>query len=495
MIAESFLYDAGQVREFDRRAIVEHGIAGYELMQRAARACWRQVCARWPAALSLLVICGRGNNGGDGYEIARLARQAGWGVQVIAPYGAPAQDGGDARRAYEAWLADSAAVPSPFAAPPLPAVDVVVDALFGTGLTRRLDATAVQVVNAIGAARANGARVVAVDVPSGLDASTGDAADGLCVQADLTVSFIGRKLGLHTAQGPRWTGEVGFDALDVPDAVFAGITPLARLQQRGDLAAALPRRARTAHKGDHGHVVVVGGNRGMGGAALLAARAALRAGAGLVSVVTRGEHTAAMTAAQPELMCHADDDGNELHALLAKADVIACGPGLGTDAWARRLWSAVRDARKPAVIDADALNLLAAEPCRWPGAVLTPHPGEAARLLARDTRAIQTDRLGALHELERRYGAGIVLKGAGTLISGPPAALCPFGNPGMAVGGMGDILSGIIAAFMGQGLGAPVAAQCGVLAHALAGDQAARGGERGLLPGDVVAILREVVNP
>jgi hydroxyethylthiazole kinase-like uncharacterized protein yjeF len=487
------LYSADQVRELDRRAIVEHGIAAYELMQRAARACWQRIVERWPDARSLCVVCGTGNNGGDGYEIARLARAAGWAVSVVAPYGMPTQPG-DARRACEAWLAEAGTEPLPFART-LPSAAVVVDALFGTGLKRRLDDVAIAVVDAIDAARSAGAGIVAVDLPSGLDGSTGAANLGACVRADLTVSFIGRKFDLYTGQGPQYAGERHFDALDVPPAVYEHVPPLAQLQARAQLQRVLPRRPRTAHKGDHGHVVLMGGNDGMAGAILLAARAALRAGAGLVSVVTRASHAAALTAAQPELMCHGSDDSAAVRALVRKADVVAIGPGLGQDAWARGLWSIALDAGKPLLLDADALNLLAIEPVALADAVMTPHPGEAARLLRCTTAEVQTDRLAALRALEQRYGASIVLKGAGTLVSGQPAAVCPFGNPGMAVGGMGDVLSGIIAAFRGQGLDAVTAAQAGVLAHALAGDAVAIGGERGLLPSDLIAGLRGIVNP
>ncbi|MGH8446397.1 MAG: NAD(P)H-hydrate epimerase, partial [Solimonas sp.] len=256
------LYSAEQVRELDRRAIADHGIPGYTLMQRAARACWKALSERWPQARSVCVVCGAGNNGGDGYEIARLARAAGWRVHVLVAGSVPT--GGDARRASAAWQADGG-VTLPFDGP-LPAADIVVDALFGTGLKRQLDAGAIAVVHAINAARAAGARTVAVDLPSGLDASTGTAAYGAAVQADLTVSFIGRKFGLYTAQGPQLAGECVFDALELPAVVYAQMPPLAHLQMAGQLCALLPRRARIAHKGDHGHVLLVGGNHGMAGA-------------------------------------------------------------------------------------------------------------------------------------------------------------------------------------------------------------------------------------
>jgi NAD(P)H-hydrate epimerase len=484
------LHTAAQVRELDRRAIAG-GVSGYELMQRAARACWRLMTGQGRRTDAIVVVCGPGNNGGDGYEIARLAKADGHAVHVLSVGGMPR--GGDARRACDAWRDDGGAV-EPYAGS-LPHGEWIVDAMFGTGLTRALSDEALDAVRAIRLARKNGARVLAVDVPSGLDAGTGALPSGEAVHADLTVSFIGRKPGLYTGHGPAICGARHFDDLAIV-ASDDDVPPVAQLQAEADLRTWLAPRSRTAHKGDHGHVLIVGGNRGMMGAALIAARAALRSGAGLVSVATRGEHVAAMTAAQPELMCRDCDDVAQLRPLLRQVDAIAVGPGLGTDAWARTLLSAVLDSGKPLVIDADALNLLASEPVSPADAILTPHPGEAARLLGCGTAAIQADRLAALHAIEQGFGATVVLKGAGTLVSGQPCpVICPYGNPGMAVGGMGDALTGIVVALRGQGLDAQHAAQAGVLIHALAADRAASGGERGLLPSDVIAGLRAIVNP
>ncbi len=233
----------------------------------------------------------------------------------------------------------------------------------------------------------------------------------------------------------------------------------------------------------------------MMGAALLAARAALRAGAGWVSVATRQAHAAAMTAAQPELMCRGVEDARELGPMLEAASVIALGPGLGQTHWGRALFGQAVAAKKPLVVDADGLNWLAQNPMRRDDWVLTPHPGEAARLLDTDTSQIQSSRFSAAMSLQQRYGGVAVLKGAGSVICDGALQLCPYGNPGMAVGGMGDVLAGVIAALLGQGLTAAAAARSGVLAHALAGDEAAQRGERGLLPSDLLPLLRRFLNP
>jgi NAD(P)H-hydrate epimerase len=477
------------VRELDRRAIAG-GVAGYSLMQRAAAAAWRELTRRWPRAQRIAVLCGPGNNGGDGYEIARLARAAGLDVELLQV--GPAPRSGDAATARGAWLAAGGKAPE-YRGEPVSA-DVAVDALFGIGLTRAPDGTAQAAILAINAARGPGTGVLAVDVPSGLDADRGTA-PGDAVRADLTVTFIGAKPGLHTGVGPDYAGRVVVDDLQVPRGVYDGVESWATALVPEMLAAVLPGRARTAHKGDMGHVLLIGGDAGMAGAILLAARSALRAGAGWVSVATREAHAAALTAAQPEIMCHGVEEPRALRALFERASVIALGPGLGRSEWSRGIWSQAMSAPQPAVLDADGLNWLAENPSRREDWVLTPHPGEAARLLGRTTGDIQNDRGASARELRERYGGVAVLKGAGTLVQGEALALCPFGNPGMAVGGMGDVLCGLIAGLLAQGLGAESAARAGVLIHALAGDRAAARGERGLIPGDLLGELRPLLNP
>lgn len=266
------------------------------------------------------------------------------------------------------------------------------------------------------------------------------------------------------------------------------------------LARCLKPRRRDAHKGDFGRVLIVGGGLGMPGAVRLCGEACLRGGAGLATVATRSANVTAVVSGRPELICHGIEDAARLGALLSAADVVVVGPGLGRDDWARSVLDCVLDSGRPLVVDADALNLLAAEQgSRRQGSwILTPHPGEAARLLGSDTAAVQHDRMGALHRLVGRYGGIVVLKGAGTLIGceGRTPALCDRGNPGMATAGMGDVLSGAIAAMLVQ-IGDPWdAVRVAVLAHALAGDASARvAGERGLIASDVIAQLPACLNP
>ncbi|MDT8439908.1 MAG: NAD(P)H-hydrate dehydratase [Wenzhouxiangellaceae bacterium] len=477
------LYRPEQVRELDRRAIEDHGIPGYTLMQRAGDAVFRALRAQQPEARRVLVCCGGGNNGGDGYVVARLVAAAGLQVTVLA-LSARESLRGDAARAAADWQgpAQLDAEPADF--------DVIVDALFGTGLDREVRDPYAGLIRRINAARRP---VFAVDVPSGLNAASGQAM-GVAVVADCTVSFIGRKRGLATGQAAAHCGRVLFDDLDVPAAVYAGVDADAQLLDAADLPEWLPPRRADLHKGALGHVLVIGSDHDYPGACLLTARAALRAGSGLVSVATRADHAIGLAGACPEAMWANGEHEQRLAELLARADVIALGPGLGHSDWSRAVWKRALATDRPVVLDADGLNRLAEAPDARGHWVLTPHPGEAARLLSTTVPEIQRDRFASVRELARRFDAVVVLKGAGSLIADPGGrcAVCTDGNPAMATAGMGDALTGIIASLLGQGLDAFEAAAAGVLLHARAGDQAARG-RRTLLTGDLIDALPAVL--
>ncbi len=370
----------------------------------------------------------------------------------------------------------------------LPPADVYVDALYGTGLNRAPDQIASRLIRELNALLAP---VLALDIPSGLSADTG-ACPGDAVRATVTVSFIAWKRGMFT-YGAEVAGEKELRTLGLPSTVWESTPPDAGLLRPDSL----PRRARDEHKGSNGHVLAIGGDHGTGGAIRMAGEAALRTGAGLVSVATRAEHVSAMNAARPELMARGVDDVAALVPMMARASVLAVGPGLGQGGWGRTLWQAALDSGKPLVLDADGLNLLAATPRRFDGqAVLTPHPGEAGRLLGVSTSEVQNDRFAAARDMASRFGAVVVLKGSGSLIATPDGrlAVCPWGNPGMASGGMGDILTGVIAALLAQGCDPWRAACLGVGLHARAGDIAAEEGERGLLASDLLAPIRILLN-
>ena len=485
------LYRAADLRTAERRAVQQLGLAEGVLMERAGSAALALLRDHFPRTRRLVVVCGPGNNGGDGFVLAQLAKQA--GLEVIALSLVEARNRkGEAAAAYDA-LCKAGGTTLPFAADHLAKGDVIVDALFGIGLERPLEGTWLSAVEAI---NASGRPVFSLDVPSGLHADTGQVL-GIAVRATATVSFIGLKAGMFTAQGREYSGLILFDDLGVPSAVLDTCESLARRITARNLHGLLAPRARHAHKGDAGHVLVIGGQPGMSGAAQLAGTAAYRAGAGLVVLGTHPAHAAAIGAAQPELIVHGINDASTLKPLLAQASVLALGPGLSQGEWARQLWQTALAASIPCVVDADALNLLATQPMARPDWVLTPHPGEAARLLGMSVAEIQADRFAAARAIALRYGGVCVLKGSGTIIctqDEPALWLCDRGNPGLATGGSGDVLTGVIAALIAQGLKAVDAARLGVWVHALAADHAAVAGERGLMAGDLLAPLRSIIN-
>ena len=485
------LYRAEQTRELDRRAIEEQGIPGATLMERAGQVAFDALRERWPRARRIAVLCGIGNNGGDGFVIARLARLAGLEAR-LHQLGDGSKLKGDALKMAEAWHGYGGES-RPFDAAALDDAEVIVDALFGTGLERPLEGAWRAAVEAMEAAEAP---VLAVDIPSGLHADRGVVL-GAAARAALTVTFIGLKPGLFTGRGPEFSGELRFHDLGVPAAAYEGMGPAARRSDFRALRGRLGPRPRDAHKGAFGHLLVIGGDHGMAGAARLAGEAALRTGAGLVSLATRPEHAAVTAAALPELMCHGVSGADELEPLLERATAIAIGPGLGRSGWAESLLAAALTSHHSLVVDADALNLLAGKRLQRDDWILTPHPGEAARLLGDDTAEVQNDRLAAAAALAERFGGVAVLKGAGTLIqrAGEPPSLCTHGNPGMAAGGMGDVLTGVIGALLAQGFDGRAAAELGVALHAVAADRAAQDGERGMGASDVIAQLRPLVNP
>ncbi len=459
-------------------------------MERAGTAAYQVMRSTWPYAKKITVVCGNGNNGGDGYVVAKLAYEDGCHVRLLH-IDTLERLQGEARQAADALIA-TGFKPEAYTKEKLDNADVLVDALLGTGLDRKVSGKLEAVINDINALDTP---VLSIDIPSGLNADTGHVM-GVSVKADLTISFIGLKQGLFTGQGREYAGEIVFSDLEVPEKIYKDIIPASRRIDLTLLYSLLSARPRSAHKGHFGHVLVVGGDSGYAGAVRMAGEAAARTGAGLVSLATRVEHAAIISMARPEIMSHGVESTGQLLPLLERVNVVAIGPGLGQSQWASTLLSMVLESDLPIVMDADALNLLALEPTRNERWILTPHPGEAARLLDCDTAVIQADRFNTALKLQRRYGGVIVLKGSGTVIVDQDGdiGVCSAGNPGMASGGMGDILTGVIAGLVAQGLGLRDAARVGVCLHAAAGDEAAREGERGLLACDLMPVLHRLVN-
>lgn len=486
------IYAAEQVRELDRAALDCLDISAYELMCRAGTAALECVQRRWPQTSRLSIFCGAGNNAGDGYVLARLAAASGIDVRVIAVT-LPDRLTGAAATAWNDFASAGGKVES------LPdelsfADDVIVDGLLGTGLDRDLRGAYLTVVTAINAAPNP---VLALDIPTGLHADTG-MPSGVAVHADVTMTFVGLKAGLFLGLAPDYCGTLEFSDLEIPLEAYGQQRPVLERLSLRTLHEALPSRRPSSHKGAHGSLLLVGGSPGMAGAILLAAEGALRAGAGLVRVATHRDSAAAMVAARPEIMSQGVDAPADLEPLIATADAAVLGPGLGQSAWAGGLMERLLASDLPIVLDADGLNLLAEHPGQRGNWILTPHPGEAARLLHRDVAAIQADRLQAVLDLVDRYQGSVVLKGAGSLIASPgdsPVAVCDHGNPGMATAGMGDVLAGIIGALRVQTADELVALRAGVLLHALAGDAAVTDGQRGLLARDLMPHIRRWANP
>ncbi|MDH5785281.1 MAG: NAD(P)H-hydrate dehydratase [Chromatiales bacterium] len=485
------LYRAEQVRELDRLAIDYYGISGTSLMGAAGQVLFDEIRRSFPRARSIAVMCGGGNNAGDGYVTARLARQAGLTVELHHLVD-PDELKGEARHACDEAIAAGVSMIN-YDGQTLDGWDLIIDALIGTGLNAPVEGVWREAIEQI-----NGAAtpVIAADIPSGLNADSG-VAMGAAVRADVTVSFIGLKRGMFTADGPDHCGRLLFSDLGIPHEVYDHIPGHAQRLDYEAVSAALGPRRCNSHKGDYGHVLVIGGDKGMAGAVHMAAEAAARSGAGLVSVATRAAHAAMISAARPELMCHAIEQPEQLTPLLNRATVVVIGPGLGQDNWGRTMLSRVLDCKLPLVVDADAINLLAGEPYYHNKWVLTPHPGEAARLIGCTTSEVQQDRFGAAASIAASYGGVVVLKGAGTIIEalGGEAGICSAGNPGMACGGMGDLLAGVIGALIAQGMGLEQAASVGVTLHGEAADRAAEQGERGMIASDLLPQIRRLANP
>lgn len=509
----SSLYVAQQVVELDHLVMEHEGVSSIVLMKRAGRNALACLLEQWPQTAALHIFCGTGNNGGDGYVMAALAKQRNIHVTLWS-LGEPIQDraafvayeyalreGVECRPFDMAEFIDSQLMQDPHT--------VMVDALLGTGSQGGLRGDMATAVAAINEAKVTQRwPVFAVDIPTGVNADTGAIVDA-AVMADATLSFIGQKQGLFTGSGRVHSGQRFFSDLGVDQEWLMLVNPTTHIIKLKTALATLPGRAIDAHKGSCGHLLVVGGDSGAaygyGGAPIMAAQMALRSGAGLVSVATRPAFVSAALARQPELMVAGVENGQALLPMLNRATGIVIGTGLGQSAWSEQLLYQVLDnADVPLVIDADALHLLAqsrfSELCRielsqrqW---VLTPHPGEAASLLNCSIADIQADRFAAAQAIQQQYGGAVILKGAGTLVvtTDGKQYVCDAGNPGMASGGMGDVLSGVVGTLLVQGMTANKAAILATVLHSSAADEAVKTtGMRSLLATDLIPAVQKLL--
>jgi ADP-dependent NAD(P)H-hydrate dehydratase / NAD(P)H-hydrate epimerase len=507
--------NSSQMREADRRTIEEIGIPSIVLMENAGR----QVVAAIEASFEDLaerhvaVLCGRGNNGGDGFVVARTLLHRGIDVSVFV-LGVVAEIRGDARINLEILgrlgltvveIADGQTWELHFSE--ISSCDLIVDALFGTGLRTPLQGMLETVVADI---NGSGIPVIAVDLPSGMSADTADLI-GDAIEAAVTVTLGAPKLPLVLPPAEMQAGDIIIADIGIPDDVFDTVDgPRIELLTRAQMRPLVQPRPLDSHKGDYGHVLVIAGAQGRSGAAHLTAMGALRSGAGLVTIATPAWCQAVLAAMAPEYMTEAlgaaEDGGiplTDLERLLDRAhDVIAVGPGLGTaPSTVRFVHALVERAGVPLVLDADALNAFAAEPDRLAGSegrnvIITPHPGEFARLAGVTTADVQAHRLDLARSFATSHRVYVVLKGHRTIIATPDERVFinPTGNAGMASGGMGDVLTGIVAGWLGHLLDAEVACKLGVFLHGAAGDLAeAAEGEVALTASDVLAHLGDAV--
>jgi ADP-dependent NAD(P)H-hydrate dehydratase / NAD(P)H-hydrate epimerase len=501
-----YVLDAAEMREIDRLTIEEIGIPAAVLMDHAGRAVADEVTKLAPPGARVAVLCGSGNNGGDGFSCARWLRERGYDARVYLARSRP-RPGGEAAlhlHVYERLQGPVAEIPDAASlsarAAEIAGAAVVVDALLGTGLATPVGGHLADVIALINAAP--GIRV-AVDIPSGLSSDTG-ATLGASVAAQRTVTLAFPKVGVVSHPGCERAGAVTVADIGIPRSLAARQGIRLSLMEAAEAARLVPGRSLGSHKGSHGHVLVIAGSAGKAGAALLAAGGALRGGAGLVTLATAPDARALVEARVPEVMTATLDAEAApagalaaLAALAAGKRAVVWGPGIPTsEECGAFLRAAIPALDVPLVLDADGLNHLAHDLSAAPRAraplVLTPHPGEAARLLGVDAAAVQADRVGAARRLAAAAGAVVVLKGARSVVAAPDgtASINPTGNPGMGTGGTGDVLAGVIGALVAQGLAPYDAARLGVYAHGRAGDlAAAERGVIGLRASDLLAQL------
>jgi len=493
------LYSVDSVVQLEQIAINQSAIPAYELMKRAGKAVFDLINSRYTKSQKVLVLCGAGNNAGDGYVVARLAKQAGFDVHLLSLID-PTSLKNEALLAYKDWISVADVDTADLSL--IDDADIIIDALLGTGLTREVSGVWADWINAVNQSEK---AVIAVDVPSGLVADTGAIA-GCAIRAKTTVSFIGLKQGMFTAQAKDVCGEIMYHDLALPDDIYSKVDADACLLKAVDYSL-LPQRKASSHKGKFGHVLIVGGNVGMPGAVILAATAALRTGAGLVTVLTVTENLEAVITAVPEAMVRTCEPGSLSEvfkeSLVNSVTHIAIGMGLGQDDWSLEMLRYCVQLNKTMLIDADALNLIAQHEITVnTPLVITPHPGEAARLLSTETELnsadIQKNRFDAVKKLYEMFDTGeplsVILKGSGTLIfNGKKVKVCSLGSPAMAAPGMGDVLSGIVIALLAQGITLSDAAELAVCLHAAAAEKVIDGKTRGLIASDIIDFLPKVL--
>ena len=485
-----YLYKASDVRELDAMVARELGVDFFHLMERAGRAAFEILIQRWPGARKITILCGKGLNGGDGLIVAGLAHAFGIEVQAVLVSRSETLDSDTVLA--KKW-AESQGVEVKEGFDGTLTGQVIVDAILGSGFKGELRPEYAQAAKAV---NRNSAPVLAIDIPTGVSADC-LTSDQNAIEAEITVTFIGRKVGLYTGRGYAAAGQVIYQSLGAPSNIFkqmdTGIPLLDFLK-----LPPLEPLAIDSHKHSRGHAVIVGGDNSMGGAILMAGESALRVGAGLVTIIGRKAHGPAVLARRPEIMFVDAENEKSRKSALAKADTIVVGPGLGTNDWGLALLRESLMMNKLLVLDADALKLIGTvETENFPPSIVTPHVGEAAAMLGVSSEEIDNDRLAASKSIARLTGGLAILKGPGTIISSASSVhgICKHGNPGMATAGMGDVLSGVLGGLLCQGIALRQAAEYGTCLHSAAADIASKNsGERGLIAMDLMIPLTQLMN-
>lgn len=485
-------YSAQQVLEFESEAARQSGTTLSALMQRAGSAVTAYVleyCKIQDIANPYaLVLCGKGNNAGDGYVIAKLLKEAGHKVVVWSLFDTDELTG-DAKQAYRAF-AEANGVVSMACPDEVDEAAIVIDAVFGAGFHGQLPESVMQAFDAV---ENIDAHRVAVDIPSGINGNTAEVSNNAFL-ADVTVTFIALKQGMLTGAAKGYCGKVLFAGLGVAKTFSKLLTAPSQYLSEEQQLRSIPKRAFDSYKHQLGHVLLIGGGPGMAGAIRLAAEACLRSGAGLVSVATHPSNVAAVLQGRYELMVHGVETQAQLQPFLAKASIVVLGPGLGLDDWALTMFLACQDVSVPLVLDADGLTLYAQHPAKLTPMVVTPHIGEAKRLLsARDPDFVHT-RFELAEHLAKLTAAIVVLKGPGTIVQSEQRRnINRSGCPAMASAGMGDVLSGIIAALLAQQVPTFAAVCLAVYIHGLAAEKAAEEGSLGLVASDLFSHIRRIL--
>ena len=491
---DNSLFDVSNVKKIEQQFIKKINSTEYALALNAAEALFYELTGKFGQPRSITVFCGGGKNAADGYLLSALAATKSISVKVFE-LGNPRQFCSNVARARELALTRNVEVKR-FSGEEIIESEVIVDALIGIGLRGKLSEKyrcAIRRINC------SNLPTLSIDVPSGLNASTGGVLD-VAVNADITVTFFVNKQGFFTGYGPSCCGSIILRRLGIRREENLHEWASARILRREKLYKIMPSRLNYSCKINYGHVLVIGGDYGYAGAGIIAAQGAARTGAGLVSLATRPEHVAAMLTRQPEVMAIGVSSGQELESFLSRPSVLVLGPGLGTSAWSEQLLQRALDTRILTVIDADALNIISSKKVKISrehakNCVITPHPGEAARLLNISVKEVELDRISAAVKLQKVYGTTVVLKGSGTIVFGHTSELvsiCPYGNPGMASAGMGDLLSGIIGGLLAQSLSCISAAELGCCLHSYAADLMVKQiGQQGLLATDLLRSISD----